>query len=84
MEYPLRHSSGKTATATPSSWHSRAISATVRALAAGSAEHDRHRARRHPGETLRVRRVELHTASLGIVGPLPEKARNNVRRTLRA
>ena len=37
MAYPVRHSSGNTATATPSSWHSRACASTARALAAGSA-----------------------------------------------
>ena len=37
MEYPTRLSSGKIATATPSSWQARACSSTVRAFAAGSA-----------------------------------------------
>ena len=37
MAYPLRHSSGNTATATCSSWHARASASTARALAAGSA-----------------------------------------------
>ncbi len=37
MEYPLRHSSGNTATATPSSWQERASSTSVRAFVSGSA-----------------------------------------------
>ena len=36
MEYPDRVSSGKTATATASSWQSRAMRSTDSALAAGS------------------------------------------------
>jgi hypothetical protein len=36
-EYPDRHSSGKIATATASSWHSRAVSRTACAFATGSA-----------------------------------------------
>ena len=37
MAYPLRHSSGNTATATCSSWHPRASVSTAAAFAAGSA-----------------------------------------------
>ena len=37
MEYPDSVSSGKTASATASSWHSRAIRSTDSAFAAGSA-----------------------------------------------
>ncbi|MDF2665612.1 MAG: hypothetical protein K0R81_1462 [Microbacterium sp.] len=37
IAYPVRDSSGKTATATPSASHARADSSTASALAAGSA-----------------------------------------------